>query len=71
MCKARYKTSFGVLVEIANDRTGVSMWAKADLPDMHMMDAKGMMIEKMMPQALNATDVIKLIPEIKPMDRGV
>ena len=74
MCGARYVSRFGVMVEITDENTGVSMWFKAALPEMDMWDRVEKIIQgyfDMLPEAQNAADVIRNIPVITTMDREV
>ena len=45
ICIARYKTRFSALIELIGK--GIAHYCYAELPPLHMYDAKGMMVERM------------------------
>ena len=63
-CKSRYKTRFGVLIEFKGK--GIAHYCYAELPPLHMYDAKGMMVERMHPGIQTPENLYEAVPSLKP-----
>ena len=66
-CQAKYKTSWGALVEIFKD--DVACYCLANLPPENMFDVKGMLIEQRFKHVKNATELYEAIPRVTPLAR--
>ena len=64
-CHAKYKTAWGVLIEIYRD--GVACYCLANLPPANMFDVKGMLIEQRFKHVKNATELYEAIPRVTPL----
>ncbi len=68
-CRARYKTKFGVVVEILANNT--ALYCKAELPPFDLQDAKSMKIEEDYKQYDTPEKLLEALPRIKPFDRSL
>ena len=67
-CLARYKTTFGMVVEFVVN--GESLFLKADFPSKDMMDMKAMMVERAYGgHCSTGAELLKLLPEVHPVGR--
>ena len=66
-CNAKYKTSWGVLIEIF--KGDVACYCLASLPPESMWDVKGMLIQEKFKHVKNATELYEAIPRISPLAR--
>ena len=69
ICRARYKTKYGVLVEIILN--GKAMYCKADLPPHAIQDAKLMKIEEDFKEYSTPEALLAALPRVSPLDRKV
>ncbi len=68
VCHAKYKTRYGVLVEIINGRQ--ACYCLGDLPPFDIQDAKLMKIEETFKQFTTPQELLDALPSIKPLARG-
>ena len=68
-CGARYKTKYGVLVEIQVDEARFC-YCLAEFPPDSLKDAKSMMIERQYRQCSTPQDLLAALPRISPSDKG-
>jgi hypothetical protein len=68
MCHAKYKTKYGVLVEMINGKQ--ACYCKGEIPPFDLQDAKLMAIEKHFIQFKTPADLLAALPTIKPLARG-
>ena len=66
-CHAKYRTSWGVLMEIF--KNGVACYCLADLPPENTFDVKGMLIQERYKHVKDAAELYKAIPRIVPLAR--
>ena len=66
-CKARYKTKWGVLVELI--LKGMCMYCRAELPPESMKDAKAMQIQRTFASYKTPEDLLDALPVIQPRDQ--
>jgi hypothetical protein len=64
-CRAKYKTKFGVLVEIVCDLRG--FYCKAELPPVDLMDAKWMKVQEDYKQYDTPEALLDALPTVKPI----
>ena len=67
-CHAKYKTSWGVLIEIFRD--DVACYCLANLPPESMFDVKGMLIQEKFKHVKNARELYDAIPRISPLAKN-
>ena len=68
-CDARYKTGFGVVIELIDKRgpTPQAYYCRATIPDQSIMDAKGMRIEKDYKDAQSPEELYEALPTLAKM----
>ena len=64
ICASRYKTRFGVLTECI--MKGIAQYCYAELPPLHMYDAKGMMVERTHPGIQTPENLYEAVPSLNP-----
>jgi len=71
ICNAKYKTKYGVMVEIlmAEGDKQVAMYAMAELPPFDLQDAKLMKIEEDFSEYKTPEALLNALPKIAPMDK--
>jgi hypothetical protein len=67
-CRAKYKTRFGVLVEMINGNQ--ACYCMAELPPADIQDAKLLKIEETFKQFTTPQELLDALPTIKPLARG-
>lgn len=72
MCNAKYKTRYGVMVEImlVQDGKQVAMYALGELPPFDLQDAKLMKIEQDFTEYKTPEDLLNALPKVAPMDKA-
>ena len=71
VCGARYKTAYGVLVElIVKGNTKEALYCKADLPPEDMKDLKAMCVQSKLRHANTPQELLAALPTLSPQDRG-
>ena len=68
MCHAKYKTKYGVLVEIINGHQAA--YCQGELPPFDIQDAKLMKIEEDFKQYNTPEELLAALPNITPLARG-
>ena len=72
VCPAKYKTRYGVMVEIIVQ--GAAHYCVADIPPQHLQDAKFMSTQRrfraMLSTMTSAEQLYNVAPRARPMDRG-
>ena len=68
ICTAKYKTKFGVLVEMINGNQ--ACYCMAELPPADIQDAKMLKIEETFKQFTTPQELLDALPKIKPLARG-
>lgn len=69
MCGAKYKTKFGVLVEIVTSASQ-ALYCKADLPPHDLQDAKFMKVQQDFAQCKTPEELINALPRAAPMEKA-
>ena len=69
-CGSRYKTKFGMLIEIIIGEDTQAMYCKAELPPPDIQDAKNMMIQRTFKHCSTPSELLAAIPVISPLDRS-
>ena len=67
-CHAKYKTKYGVMVEITMGER--AFYALAELPSMQIYDAKLMAVQEMYEKYKTPQEFLAALPQIKPLDRN-
>ena len=68
VCKARYKTAWGVICEIVMPER--SLYSTADIPPHSIEDAKRMCVERRFKHARTPQELLDMLPRAKPFDNG-
>ena len=68
-CKARYKTKFGVMVQIVIK--GQATYCRAELPPCNIEDAKFVMMEKDFQEHKTPEALLSALPMIAPLDKKI
>ena len=68
MCHAKYKTKYGVLVEMINGSQ--ACYCLGELPPFDIQDAKMMAIEQHFSQYNSPAELLAALPTIHPLARG-
>ena len=67
-CCCRYKTKFGLLIEVIS--TGVACYVLADLPPQHMGDLKAAIVQQIMGNGVQtAEELFARLPDVKPASK--
>ena len=66
-CHAKYKTKYGVMVEITMGTR--AFYALAELPPVQVMDAKLMAVGEMFENFKTPEEFLEALPQIKPLDK--
>jgi hypothetical protein len=64
VCRAKYKTRFGVLIELVQD--GSAKYIMAEFPPDSMVDARGMAIEEKYKHVKSPADLLAAVPNLIP-----
>ena len=68
-CGTRYRTKFGVIIEIVIK--GVPYYARATFPEGDWLDVKFLAVERAFSGYSSGQALLDALPEVKPLDKGM